>query len=95
MEVWECRQVIDFDQSTTTVKRRKEQNSSLDESDKSIVYKSYIGTQSDLTQVMTLNKKVKAQPLSLIGHMGSSFGCELWITVNCEIRTDSFTEQCM
>ena len=29
----------------------------------------YIGAQSDLTHVMTLNKKVKAQPLSLIGHM--------------------------
>ena len=28
----------------------------------------YIGTQSDLTQVMTLNKKLKAQPLRLIGH---------------------------
>ena len=28
----------------------------------------YIGDQSDLTQVMTLNKKLKAQLLRLIGH---------------------------
>ena len=35
--------------------------------------KPYIGTQFDLTQVMTLNKKVKAQLLSLIGHMGIYF----------------------
>ena len=39
------------------------------------IYQSYIGAQLDLTQVMTLNKKVKAQPLSLIG--GNYFGCEL------------------
>ena len=31
-------------------------------------YQGYIGAQSDLTQVMTLNKKLKAQPLRLIGH---------------------------
>ena len=30
-------------------------------------YQGYIGAQSDLTQVMTLNKKLKAQPLRLIG----------------------------
>ena len=41
MGVWECRQVIDFDQSTTTVKEERNKNYSLDESDKSIVYKSY------------------------------------------------------
>ena len=37
----------------------------------------YIGTQSDLTQVMTLNENVKAQLLDLIGHMGNYVGCEL------------------
>ena len=42
-----------------------------------MIYLTYIGTQLDLTQVMTLNKKVKAQPLNLIGHMGNYFGCEL------------------
>ena len=42
-----------------------------------MIYLSYIDTQSDLTQVMTLNKKVKAQLQSLIGHMGNYFGCEL------------------
>ena len=31
-------------------------------------YQGYIGAQSDLTQVTTLNKKLKAQPLRLIGH---------------------------
>ena len=41
------------------------------------IYQCHIGAQSDLTQGMTLNKKVKAQPLSLIGHMGNCFGCEL------------------
>ena len=39
-------------------------------------HKSYIGAQSDLTEVTILSKKVKAQPLSLIGHM-ENFGCEL------------------
>ena len=43
-----------------------------------------------LTQVTTLNKKVKAQLLSIIGHM-TKFGCELWwivklvLKVNCEL----------
>ena len=26
MEVWECRQVVDFDQSTTTIKEEKKKN---------------------------------------------------------------------
>ena len=34
-----------------------------------MIYQSDIGAQWDLTQVMTLNKKVKAQLLSLIGHI--------------------------
>ena len=43
-----------------------------------MIYLSYIGAQSDLTQVTTLNKrKVKAQLLSLTRHMGNYFGCEL------------------
>ena len=45
-----------------------------------MVYQCYIGAQSDLTQAMTLNKKVKAQPLSLIGQKKN---CELRILVNC------------
>ena len=28
--MYECKQVVDFDQSTTTVKRRKEQNSTTE-----------------------------------------------------------------
>ena len=51
-------------------------------------YQGYIGAQSDLTQVTTLNKKLTVQPLRLIGHKE---------IVNCELCTvtDSFAEQCM
>ena len=34
MRVWKCKQVADFDKSTTTVKEEINKNSSLDESDK-------------------------------------------------------------
>ena len=63
MRVWKCKQVIDFDQSTTTVKEERNKNSSLDKSDKSIILITYFdnfGTQLDLTQVMTLNKKTES-----------------------------------
>ena len=50
MGVWECRQVIDFDQSTTTVKEEWNKNSLLDKSYKSIVYKSY----NDIAKVSLL-----------------------------------------
>ena len=33
---WKCKQVIDFDKSTTTVKEGRNKNSSLDESNKLI-----------------------------------------------------------
>ena len=46
-----------------------------------MIYQSDIGTQLDLTQVMTLNKKVKAQLLSLIGHIW-----EIMLDVNCELQ---------
>ena len=49
----------------------------------------YIGAQSDLTQVTTLNKKLTAQPLRLIGHKEIVNYSEL-----CTV-TDSFAEQCM
>ena len=52
--------------------------------DKYIISSCYIGAQSDLTQVTTLNKKLKAQPLRLIGHKEKVNYGELWITVNCE-----------
>ena len=42
-----------------------------------MIYQSYTGTQSDLTQVMTLNKKVKAQPLSSITQTVTKFESEL------------------
>ena len=35
---------------------------------------------------MILREKLKAQPLSLIGHLGNIFGCELCIVVNCELQ---------
>ena len=49
----------------------------------------YIGAQSDLTQVTTLNKKLTAQPPRLIGHKEIVNYSELWKV------TDSFAEQCM
>ena len=49
----------------------------------------YIGAQSDLTQVTTLNKKLTAQPPRLIGHKEIVNYSELWKV------TDSFEEQCM
>ena len=49
----------------------------------------YIGAQLVLTQVMTLNKKLTAQPLRLIGHKEMVNYSELWTL------TDSFAEQCM
>ena len=52
-------------------------------------YQGYIGAQSDLTQVMTLNKKLTAQLLRLIGHKEIVNYSEL-----CTV-TDSFAEQCM
>ena len=52
-------------------------------------YQGYIGAQSDLTQVTTLNKKLTAQPLRLIGHKEIVNYSEL-----CTV-TDSFAEQCM
>ena len=33
---WKCKQVVDFDKSTTTMKEERNKNSSLDESDKLI-----------------------------------------------------------
>ena len=59
MRVQKCKQVIDLDQCTTTVK--EERNKTLLHQMKlsSIIIFSfgYIGAHSDLTQVMTLNKK--------------------------------------
>ena len=37
MGVWECIQVIDFDQSTTTMKEERNKYSLLGKSDKSII----------------------------------------------------------
>ena len=63
MTVWKCKQFIDLDQSTTTVK--EERNKTLHQTKLSIIISfGYIGAQSDLTQVMTLKKKSEAQPLS-------------------------------
>ena len=42
-----------------------------------MIYQSSIGAQLDLTQSTILREKLKAQLLSLIGHMGNNFGCEL------------------
>ena len=63
MRVRKCKQVVDLDQSTTTVK--EERNKTLLHQTKlsSIIIFSfgYIGAQSDLTQVMNLNKKNKTK----------------------------------
>ena len=42
-----------------------------------MIYVSYIGAQSDLTQVTTLNKKLKAQLLSSIRQTVTKFESEL------------------
>ena len=41
MKEWKCKQVIGFDNSTTTVKEERNKNSSLDESDK-LIYSSQL-----------------------------------------------------
>ena len=53
---------------------KQERNKTLQQqmTDKYIISSCYIGAQSDLTQVMTLNKKLRAQLLRLIGHKGKS-----------------------
>ena len=94
MRVWECKiQVVDFDKSTFTM---------TDERNKTLLHQTklsinsisfgYIGAQSDLTQVTTLNKKIwKLNRWGYIGHKDRTvvnYG-ELWIV------TDSFAEQCM
>ena len=45
------------------------------------IYKGYIGTQKDHTQVTTLNIKVWGSAAKLNRTSGKSFGCEI---VNCE-----------
>ena len=72
MKMWEGKQVVGFLLTWRLLRHQLQQQMT----DKYIILFCYIGAQLDLTQVMTLHKKVKAQPLSLIGHM--------WI-VNCEI----------
>ena len=54
MEVWECKQVIGF-LLTWRLLRPQLQQQTID---KYIISFAYIGAQSDLTQVMTLNKKI-------------------------------------
>ena len=49
-----------------------------------MIYQCYIGTQSDLTEVMTLNRKSQSSTAKL-----NWTKKELWIV------TDSFVEQCM
>ena len=59
MRAWKCKQVIDFDKSTTTVKEERNKTLQQQMTDKYQSFSScYIGTQSDLTQVMTLKKKI-------------------------------------
>ena len=58
MRAWKCKQVIDFDQSTTTVK--EERNKTLCWMNQMSYYNPscYIGTQLDLSQVTILKKKI-------------------------------------
>ena len=86
MRVWKCKQVIDFDQSTTTVKEERNKTL-LDESDKLLWSICYIGTQLDLSQVTTLNKKSQSSTAKL-----NRTKKELWIVNFGEvwIVTDSF-----
>ena len=60
MRAWKCKQLVDFDQSTNTM--NEERNRTLLHQTKlSIIFSfGYIGAQSDLTQVTTLNKKTES-----------------------------------
>ena len=74
MKVWKCKQGIDFDKSTTTVK--EERNRTLHQMKLSIIISfGYIGAQSDLTQVMTLKQKVKKSKKSI----SLKVNCEQWL----------------
>ena len=57
MRAWKCKQVVDFDKSTPTMKEERNRTL-LHQMKLSIIFLlGYIGAQLDFTQVMTLNKK--------------------------------------
>ena len=77
MRAWKCKQVVDFDNSTTTVKEERNRTL-LHQTKLSISFSfGYIGAQSDLTQVMTL--KEKNLKLSLCAK--PDVNCEQWQAV--------------
>ena len=62
MREWKCKQVIDFDKSTTTVKEERNRTR-LQMKDKQIFHVT-LAPNMGLTQVMTLKRKSEAQPLN-------------------------------
>ena len=92
MSVWKCKQGVDFDKSTITVK--EERNRTVHQTKLSIIIFSfsYIGTQLDLTQVMTLKKKIWSSTSEL--KRTKKEQCLRWFVKLWKV-TDSFAEQCM
>ena len=86
MKVWEGKQVIGFLLTWRLLQQHQLQQQTKD---KYIVSSCYIGTRSDLTQVMTFNKKSQSSTTKLNQTYSDKFESELWTV------TDSFEEQCM